>query len=329
MVYSGWSEEKTYYQKEDYFADLLSSINSSTESVELETYIFDCDLVGQAVLASLKEASSRGVQVFLTIDGVGAFFWLSEIKEAVSNTAIKLKIYHPLLLFRSFSKLNKRLHRKICIIDKKVAFIGSFNITNESNRDTGVRLRDINIEALRKNSLVRLNETKSLRKKNNHDLAKRIRSVKKRVWITNAYFVPPLFILRALCTAGKSGADVRILLSERSDFIVMKKLAETYYSVLLQSHVQIFEYKNKFLHAKTMLLDDWIMVGTSNFNHRSVLHDLEIDVVLTKPSSLQSLEHQYLEDLSHSNEITMAHLAKFTILNKVIGWLLQVFRYWL
>jgi cardiolipin synthase len=353
-----WKDEKLYFDEESYFSNLIANLDTAQTSVELETYIFvPDDKIGQAVSSKLKEISKRGVAVRVLVDAIGSFFWAQGISETFSDSKVELKFFRSFwwqwwrvdLLFRKFSFLNQRLHRKTCLIDGKTLFIGSFNINHKESRETGASLEAENLTELKESfnklwkrrwyfvrhhfsqvsTVLRFNESRRVRRFFNRDLAQRISQAETRVWITNAYFVPPLFILRALLKATDKGIDVRILVSERSDLPLFKNLTSSFYRTLLSGNVQIFEYQSRFLHAKSMLIDDWALVGSSNLNYRSLLHDLEIDVVLQSTSSIELLEQQYVLDQKHSTQITLEHLSHFSVLDRMIGWLLLRFKNWL
>jgi cardiolipin synthase len=344
-----WTEEKLFFDHETYFRAFLEGIGSARKSVDVETYIFEPGPTGLRVLDALKEASARGVRVRLVVDGVGSWFWLGILRDALRGSRVELKVYRPVSLFRwAFSYLNRRLHRKTCVIDREVAFLGSFNITHRAHRDTGVRVRGPALREIEEAFLIlweerfsgrkrvlgqasgiRLNLTRRLRAKRNQDLVRRIRESRRRVWITNAYFVPPWFLLRALCGAGLRGVDVRLLLPAEPDYRFMKWLSEASYRYLLLSGVRVFEYRARFLHAKSLLIDGaFASVGSTNLNHRSLMHDLEVDVELEGPESFRALEAAYLEDLNHSIEIRDYDPGKDGWAMRLLRWLVGRLRYW-
>jgi cardiolipin synthase len=358
-----WLTENIYYKSSEYFQALLLEIRNAQKTIDLETYIFQDDNLGQQVIQELLIASNKGVAVRLIVDGFGSYFWISNLKTILKNSKIQLKVFRPFLFFqpsrwqwlrvdlilKAFSHANKRLHRKTCTIDGKILFAGSFNVTAEPNRDTGVRVTGLEIQNLQnsfkkiwanlwiiskipitnRTSALRLNDSLKKRLLYNADLAEQIKKAKRRIWITNAYFVPPPFILKALNLASLKKLDIQLLLPARSDSKFMKFLTETYYSGLLQSGIRIFEFQNRFLHAKTLLIDEWAIVGTSNMNHRSLFHDYEIDVVLTLQTSLDSLSSQFEIDKLNSTEIKLHDLSQLKLFNRFAGWLMHLFRYWL
>ncbi len=346
MKSRSWVEEKIYFKHEEYFGDLMSSIREARHSIELESYIFELDQTGQAVIQALIEAATRGVRVRVVVDGMGTWFTQNELENAFHGSRVQFRVYHPFSFFGiGYSHVNKRLHRKLWIFDHETVFTGSFNITAEPTRDTGVRLKGgpiglladafervwgkhtANLPHKTRMGWVRLNENKKMRRSNHQDLVRRIREARTRIWITNAYFVPPFFLLRALCRAGLQGLDVRLLLPARPDHLFMKWMGEAFYQTLLLSGVRVFEFEESFLHAKTILIDEWAMVGSTNLNHRSLVHDLEVDVVLHQSSSKERLESQFEQDLAKSCELEYRRL-KFSRFSRLVQWVLHFFRFY-
>ena len=86
----------------------------------------------------------------------------------------------------------------------------------------------------------------------------------------------------------------------------MRWVATSFYRPMLLGGVRVFEYLPRILHAKSILIDDWATVGSSNMNTRSIMHDLEVDVVLTHNDSVAALENQFLKDLKESEEVSQA-----------------------
>lgn len=351
---SHWDLEKLFYQHEQYFLEFLRLIQSAKKTIEIETYIFQYDSIGIQVLDSLVEASSRGVDVRVIIDGAGSRAWLDSIHRHLGNSKVKIKVYHPIpfaprwstqgselsLMSRAFFQLNKRMHRKVCFIDHDLALVGSFNVCDRKNRDTAILVRGHQSHSLlnafenawdfrwkspfkipKGLKLVQLNNTQRLRRHWNKYKINKIYSSQKMVWVASAYFVPPITLLRALCSTARRGIDIRILIPFRSDHFFMKIIAQAYYKTLLLNGVRVFEYQPLFLHSKTILIDDFGMVGSSNLNYRSIFHDLEVDLVLTSRPSISSLREQYEKDLKESIEIKFSDLKK----GSVVSWFLQSF----
>lgn len=258
-------------------------------------------------------------------------------------------------------RLNSRNHRKVCIIDAEVALLGSMNVCDAhlasivgvaAWRDTGVvvegdpvsrlvdgfeaiwggplrRLRQrLKLRRSRKRGarLIRLNSSRRERKENYVDLLFRIVNATEKIWITNAYFVPDGSLVRALRAAAQGGVDVRIMVPGFSDVIFMPWIASAFHLGLLKAGVRIFEYRRSILHAKTMVIDSWGLVGSSNLNHRSLLHDLEVDVVVKTDEARNVVERQFIEDMGNSVEVTLETWSHRPYIERILGRLLLLFR---
>lgn len=118
-----------------------------------------------------------------------------------------------------------------------------------------------------------------------------LRSAESKIWISNAYFVPTPDEMDALTAAAKRGVDVRLMLPEKSDAEAAVEAARSHYSDLLQASVKIYETQNVVLHSKTVVIDGvWSAVGSSNFDHRSVLFNDEVDAVVIGKKTAADLE---------------------------------------
>lgn len=374
------SEETIFLRGDQYFEALLLDITRAEKQIDLETYIFDDDALGQRILEALLLAAQRMVQVRILVDGAGTPGWREDITQRLEAAGIEARVYHPFpwrfwqwrhtiihlpllpKLMYFILKMNKRNHRKVCMIDKKIVYIGSANISrchlSESQggrnwRDTIIRLTGANTTDLEDafdaawnhtaiqerlhhifmrvdtNAVIRLNYTRHRRRVLYKNLLRRISRCKERVWITNAYFVPDTFLLKKLKDLAEKSVDVRILLPQKADIFIMPWASSAFYESLLKSGVRIFEYMPSMLHAKSIILDHWFMMGSSNLNHRSLLHDLEVDVVVRKPASKQAMEQQFIQDLALSKEIDLTGWHKKNWLQKLIGRLLLYVKYWM
>jgi cardiolipin synthase len=178
-------------------------------------------------------------------------------------------------------------------------------------------------------SPLRTNSSRLLRTQFGKDLLHRFTGARKRIWITTPYFIPPRPLLRALIQARKNGADVRLLLPAISDMKVVRWVSSLTYQEMLKAGLRIFEYQPAVLHAKTMLIDDWAMIGSSNLNHRSALHDIEVNLASTLASTVHELARQYEVDLAASHEITLGGPHPVSFVFRLLSRLFVFFRYWM
>jgi len=370
-------KERLYVRGDEFFIDLLRDINSATRQVELETYIFELDTVGRAFIAALGHAHRRGVRVRLLLDGVGLPLAGGSLLAALEEAGFPFRIFHPIPWFfrhwrhmaggrampprftRLLTRLNNRNHRKVCSIDRRIAWIGSFNICalhlpvahgGEEWRDTAVRIENVDTQRIERafqrawnpwrwrpmrrrasppRSSFRLNDTRRHRRALVRDLLRRIGRSKRRIWITNGYFVPDERLLHALNRAAKQGVDVRIILPLVSDVFFMPWTSATFYGSLLDHGVKIYEYQPGVLHAKTIIIDDWMTVGSSNMNSRSLRHDLEVDYVVSQTDTKMALVSEFLRDLNHSQEILRAAYPNRPLWQRFLAHLILFAKYWI
>lgn len=339
-----------------YFDSLIKDIEQAQQSIALETYIFQRDSLGKRIIEVLAAAARRGVQVRVMVDGAGTPWWSTQFARVLEKAGATTKVFHPFpwqlwnwsrsrikaSLFTNWIymllKINSRDHRKVCLIDSAIGYVGSMNISKchlstarggDNWRDTALRLVGADLTDLyrafdmawdhlpitervreafrqvRRNPTIRSNHTRHRRRILYKNLLRKMSTCRHHIWITNAYFVPDNFLLKRLQEAARAGVDVRIILPRKSDITIMPWASTAFYFNLLRAGVRIFEYLPGILHAKILLLDDWALIGSSNLNHRSLLHDLEVDILLSHPDSLQTLQQQFLTDQQNSREISL------------------------
>ncbi len=360
---------------------MLLDIAKAKHSIDLETYLFHNDTLGKRIALELAEAAKRGVKVRVMVDGAGSPLWSANFARFLEESGVKTKVFHPfpwqlwdwsrsivklpslIKWIYLILKINFRNHRKVCIIDKEIAYIGSLNIskyhlsTEEGGdgwRDTSVRLTGTDLKELikafdvawyhrtikerlreifrqiRKDPLIRLNYTRHRRRILYKNLLRKMANCTRRIWITNAYFVPDNFLLKRLKDAARSGIDVRILLPRKSDVAMMPWASSTFYYSLLKAGVRIFEYLPSMLHAKSLIIDDWMVIGSSNLNHRSLIHDLEADIHIASKEAKRILEQQFLEDLKNSREVSLDSWQTLRPRSqRLMGRLVLYIKYWI
>ena len=131
-----------------------------------------------------------------------------------------------------------------------------------------------------------------------------IRSTESRIDVTAAYFVPTHQESRALLRAARRGVQVRLLLPSHSDSSPALAVQRSHYSALLRAGCQVYEREDGILHSKTVVSDGvWSIVGSSNFDHRSVLFNDEIDAVVIGNRTGAELESYFDEGVSHAHRI--------------------------
>ncbi len=138
-----------------------------------------------------------------------------------------------------------------------------------------------------------------------------IRSAQKSITASAAYFAPTSDEMHALIQAARRGVDVRLLLPDRSDSALSLAVGHSHYSDLLKAGVKIYETHNLVLHSKTVVIDGvWSVVGSSNFDHRSVIFNDEVDAVVLGGDTAAQLQAMFDDDYKSASQIDPATWAK-------------------
>lgn len=133
-----------------------------------------------------------------------------------------------------------------------------------------------------------------------------IRNAEKNVWISAAYFVPTEDEMHDMTAAARRGVDVRLLLPGHSDEGMAQAVGRAHYGDLLEAGVHIFEEQDGMLHSKWATIDGvWSVVGSSNFDHRSILFNDEVDAVVLGRETAAQLEGLFGDELAQSKPITL------------------------
>jgi cardiolipin synthase len=133
-----------------------------------------------------------------------------------------------------------------------------------------------------------------------------IRSAAKTIWLTTAYFVPTKDEMRDLEAAARRGVDVRLMLPGTSDSALALAVGRSDYGGLLKAGVKIYELQDGLLHSKTAVIDDvWSTIGSSNFDHRSILFNDEVDAIILGHATANQLEAQFEHDEAAARPVTL------------------------
>jgi cardiolipin synthase len=131
-----------------------------------------------------------------------------------------------------------------------------------------------------------------------------INTAREYIFITTPYLIPNEAILTALCTAGRSGVDVRIIIPYESDSWAAQYASDSYIEQLISSKVRIYRYRKGFIHSKTMVIDDiFVSIGTANLDYRSFSFNFEINALLYDHGKAEEMRVFYLEDLKDCDEV--------------------------
>jgi len=157
-------------------------------------------------------------------------------------------------------------------------------------------------------------------------LVRALNSGKKRIWLATPYFLPTWKVRRSLRRAAARGIDVRLLLTgPRTDHPSVRYAGHRYYPRLLRAGVKIFEYQPCFLHLKMVLIDDWVSLGSCNFDHWNLRFNLEANLEALDPALTHAVEQSFEKDFAVSNLVSLedwkARPLWRRVQQRVWGWL--------
>jgi cardiolipin synthase len=326
-----------YHEGRPAFDAMLEAIRSARHHVHLETFIFQPDTTGQTVLDALSERARQGVEVRLLYDAMGTHRLSKRLLQSLRNAGGKYSLFLPINPLRRRIQINMRNHRKLLIVDGRVAFTGGLNVGDEYLcrsqrfgfwRDTHLRLQGPAVAGLQRifaedwdfaagetlqdpayfprpradgSFAVQIIESGPDREQ------KTIREVyfaailraRRRVWIASPYFVPDPGLLDAISLAGYLGLDVRLLCQYHPDKWIPYFAARYYFNEVLGAGVKVYQYTKGMMHAKVLLVDDdWASVGSANLDNRSMYLNFEVNCLLYSPAAVAELERAFRHDLT-------------------------------
>lgn len=153
-----------------------------------------------------------------------------------------------------------------------------------------------------------------------------IRSARTRVRMTMAYFAPDDELITALCDAAKRGVKVELMLGAKSDLPVMVTAARAFYNRLFTGGVHVYERQFVILHAKTLLVDDVAIIGSTNLDYRSIEFNCEISAVIRSAAFAKELSKLFDHDKKFAREIEQSEWERRTFWTRAAQWAVIHFR---
>ncbi|WP_422317721.1 phospholipase D-like domain-containing protein [Prosthecobacter sp.] len=310
----------------------IEAIATAQTSILFECYLFRASKVGERFRDALTEAAGRGVQVTLLLDDVGCWGLHRNYFSELTRLGGKVVWFNPVRWrFWSF-----RDHRKLLVVDDTHAFVGGCNIAPEyagDGVDDGWRDGGISIEGpvvrhlaasiesqveiagnqiwrARKNSrsgwvkagadvsllLVRPGLQQGVFQRALHNDLRHARDIA----ITTAYFLPVGSAKKMLLRAARHAHSFRLLLPGKSDVPLLQVAARALYSGFLRRGAQIHEYQPQVLHAKVLIVDDIVYIGSSNIDPRSLVINFEVMLRIRSAVLAKEARRTFERDLDHS-----------------------------
>lgn len=333
---------------EETFQALFRELETANDHIHLEYYIFKDDAIGQELLKILLQKAAAGIKVRILLDGWGSHVHAKRF-EKLRQSGIEVEWFYPVRFPFLSSRLNLRNHRKIVVVDGRVAFLGGLNVGDEYLsrtkrfgfwRDTFLKLEG---DAVHFVQMVFLNDWNRVTKQDigdagyypepaqvGHQLIQiaasgpdadwesalliyfsALSSAEKKIYLATPYFIPDESTIMVLKTAALCGLDVRILFQGIPDHMITYWASHSYFEELLEAGVKIYKYQKGLLHAKILILDGEIGgLGSTNFDMRSFSLNFEITAFVYDPHFAKRLESDFFQDIADSQEIVWEDYVK-------------------
>jgi len=326
------------------FPAKLAAIRSARSTIAYAEYFYADGAPAREIAEALAERCRAGVVANILLDGFGTLSMPREHVELLKAANCHVATFRPLGRLVSVGRHNKRNHRRVLVVDGRVAITGGSGVSDKWTgngrveghwRDTDLRIEGPALNSVQSAFLENWREaTGELlggerylwegRRGPGDARAQVIKSspgggsfemytmyllaiagARRSIYLTNPYFLPDDRMEEALLAAAARGVRVVALTPGKIDHNLVRAASRRGFGRLLQAGIEIFEYQASLLHAKTMVVDGvWATVGSTNFDHRSFALNDELNVALYDRSVVERLATAFEADLAHARPVT-------------------------
>ncbi len=325
------------------FNSLKRDLKAASKSILLQYYIIEDDKIGTEISDILIERATHGIDVKVIYDHVGSLKvkrkFFNRMREAGIEVYPFFRVAFPLFS----SRINWRNHRKLTVIDGKIAYIGGMNIADRYIdggqfplwRDLHARITGPAVRSLHQSFAVDWNfmghpllspgelpkaesgisagaqtvTSGPMNQWNNiaHTFLRAIAGAHKRIYLQTPYFLPTESLLKALQSAALSGVDVRVMIPRKSDSMLLVHASRSYISECLRAGIKFYFFEAGMLHSKLLIVDhNFSSMGSTNFDFRSFEHNFEANLLIYSEEANLELTNIFLADQHLSTRVTPA-----------------------
>ena len=334
----------TIIQNDAFFDSFIADVARAKHHVHLETFLWNDGNVSDRVSSALAEKARSGVAVRVLVDQRGAKKTDPKVWAVMRDAGCDFHVFHR-ARFREFAWYNHRDHRKIVVIDGRVAYTFGHGMADmwtpngdhpHGWRDTAARIEGpavVELQTAFFDNWVRAAgvvpsgddyfpdlepagdtplHVAYMSPRETLSAVQRlyyfaIAAARHEILIQNPYFLPARQAVELLAAASKRGVAVTIMLptADESDFSIVQHATHSHYGALLKHGIRVFEY-TRGMHQKVMIVDGvWCSVGSANFDPRSFRINDEINVAMCDARIAAELRRAFDDDMQHTEEWTM------------------------
>ncbi|MDE6667562.1 MAG: hypothetical protein K2K38_04345 [Clostridia bacterium] len=336
-VAAGYDSAKYFSTGMKFWSYALSAIERATKSVYIEFFIIARGQLFNSVINALEKAHANGAEIKIICDGVGSALRISrkDIKR-LKKLGMEVKVFHRLPPFPN-ANINLRDHRKIISIDGRVAFTGGVNLADEYInidspygfwKDTGLAVYGEAAKVFEGMFLAMWNGSHEMPAPLKGDknclpyydcpdckafcedaYIWALSTAKERVHILTPYFCVSDKVASALAFTALRGVDVTVIIPHIPDKKYAFEVSKAFAQRLKSVGVKFFEYTPGFMHAKTVICDDKVFLGSYNFDFRSTHYNYECGA-LFEGEICEDVERDFEDSLALSTEMQHGTLSK-------------------
>ena len=324
----------------EFVSTLLYNIGQAQDHIHLDTYIIEDDPLGNLVADALIDKARQGVEVRLLYDDVGCWRVKDRFFNRMKAAGIQVYAFMPVRFPAFTGKVNYRNHRKLCVIDGKVGFIGGMNIAlryvkgtaRQTWRDTHLCIRGGAVYAIQRAFLVDwyfVSRTLVTDRRyyppvdktiDNNCLTQIVTSspvspwpdimqgyvrvllqAHRYVYMESPYFLPTEPVLFAMRTAALAGVDVRLIVPRHGDAKLVEWASRSYLMEVIEAGVKVYLYEPGFNHSKILVSDDNLSsCGSTNIDFRSFENNFEANAFFFNEGMALRLKKVFLTDQAQS-----------------------------
>lgn len=345
---------------DEIFPPMLAAIRAAEHSIEFETYVYWSGRIGQDFADAIAERARAGVAAHVLLDWVGSQRMDKRALDTMREAGAKVELYHPLRWY-TLARLNNRTHRKLLVVDGRVAFTGGVGIAQEWTgnaqdtehwRDTHFRIEGpvvAQMEAAFQDNWIKVTGDVQHGERYFPALAPAgdaraqmflsspsggsesmelmyllaIAAADTSIRLEAAYFIPDDLAIGALLAARARGVDIEIIVpGPHTDAEVTRYASRSTWGPLLEAGVRIYEYQPTVFHCKVLIVDERLTsVGSTNFDERSFRLNDEASLNVYDADFAREQARIFADDKRASKEYTFADWKERTWDERLGTWL--------
>lgn len=337
LPFTSHNDAKLLVNGQAAFDAMFAGIDAAEAYILVQFYIIRDDNIGRELKQRLEAKARTGVRVYLLYDEIGCYHLPKTYRRELAEAGAVILPFRTSRGLRNRFQINFRNHRKIVLVDGRVAYVGGMNVGDEYLgrsprfgpwRDTAVEVTGPVVDAIQfsfledwhwatgdvpdlewsprpaevgnQNALVLASGPSDDLETCELFFLHSINAAKRRLWIASPYFVPDEPLISALQLAAIRGVDVRIMLPERPDHKLVYLAAFSFIEECEPTGVKFYRYEPGFMHHKVILVDDnFAAVGTANFDNRSTRLNFELMLLFADEPFASQVSRMLEEDFSN------------------------------